>query len=79
MHPPRSRPSLGSKPGDASLLAAELAIVSMQRSLEVNTEVVDVLRNLYIDAGPGTSRLRRKATPNDGLWSDLARPTRTPG
>lgn len=78
MPPSRPRPSLGGPPEDASLLAAELAIVSMQRSLDVNTEVVDVLRNLYIDAGPGTSRLRRKATRNDGVWSDLARPTRTP-
>lgn len=59
------------------MLAAELAIVSIQRSLAVNTEVVTVLSGLYEDAGPGASRLRRQATAHDGLWSDLARPSRT--
>lgn len=70
----KSRTSLGGPPADASLLAAELAIVSMQRSLFVHESVIDVLHHLHNEAGPGASRLRRKATANDGLWSDLARP-----
>ncbi|WP_336250307.1 hypothetical protein [Stomatohabitans albus] len=68
------RPSLGGPPTEASLLAAELAIVSMQRSLTINETVIEVLHTLHEEAGPGASRLRRRATPNDGLWSNLARP-----
>lgn len=77
LYPPRQRPSLGPTPDEQAQLVAELAIVSLARSLSTNQDVVDILDHLYQDAGPGHSRLRRMATMTDGLWADLARPAYT--